>query len=429
MSTAQPTPANPFLSVHAVRIFVRDIDRSLRFYVEQLGFNLVIDTLLQSGERWVAVSPPDGTTILALVSPEPGTPEHKLVGRSTQVVLCTSDVAAKFQQWSKNGVRFIGTPRLRRIKYEPARAKAPAVPQSAQPGRKLLGEETPIWGSVSVRFRDVDGNTFSLVSFDELTHAIECQRRAAAEKIEAERRVAQEFAIATQVQSRLFPQSRPQLKSLEYAGTCIPARAVGGDYYDFLSLSPDRLGFVIADVAGKGIAAALLMANLQANLRSQFALALEQPQRLLQKVNRLFCDNTPDGAFATLFFADYDDSSGFLRYVNCGHLCALLLRRDDSIDRLESTSTVLGLFKTWECALGESHLHPGDLLVLYTDGVTESMDHAEEEFGEARLIDSLRRHRHHSPQSLLTSIVADVRAFTPHEQHDDITLIIAKRLA
>ena len=429
MATAQPTPANSFLSIHAVRIFVRDLDRSLRFYVEQLGFNLVIDTLLQSGERWVAVSPPDGTTILALVTPKPSTPEHKLVGRSTQVVLCTSDVAAKFQQWSKNGVRFIGTPRLRRIKYEPARAEASAVPQSAQPGRKLLGEEAPIWGSVSVRFRDVDGNTFSLVSFDELTHAIECQRRAAAEKIEAERRLDQEFAIATQVQSRLFPQSLPQLKSLEYAGACIPARAVGGDYYDFLSLSPDRLGFVIADVAGKGIAAALLMANLQANLRSQFALALEQPQRLLQKVNRLFCDNTPDGAFATLFFADYDDSSGFLRYINCGHLCALLLRRDDSVDRLEPTSTVLGLFKTWECALGESHLHPGDLLALYTDGVTESMDLAEEEFGEARLIDSLRRHRHHPPQSLLTSIVADVRAFTPHEQHDDITLIIAKRLS
>ena len=428
MATAQPTPGNPFLSIHAVRIFVRDVDRSLRFYVEQLGFNLVIDTLLQSGERWVAVSPPDGTTILALVSPEPNTLEYKLVGRSTQVILCTSNVAAKFQQWSKNGVRFIGTPRLRRIKYEPAPAGASGPSHLAQSSRKLLGEETPIWGSVSVRFRDVDGNTFSLVSFDELTHAIECQRRAAAEKLEAERRVAQEFAIATQVQSRLFPQSLPQLKSLEYAGACIPARAVGGDYYDFLSLSPDRLGFVIADVAGKGIAAALLMANLQANLRSQFALALEQPQRLLQKVNRLFCDNTPDGAFATLFFADYDDSSGFLRYVNCGHLCALLLRRDDSVDRLEATSTVLGLFKTWQCSLGESHLHPGDLLALYTDGVTESMDHQDEEFGEARLIDCLRRYRHDPPQSLLASIVADVRAFTPHEQHDDITLIIAKRL-
>ena len=427
MDMAHTTPADPFLSIHAVRVYVRDLDRSLRFYVEQLAFRLVIDTRLQSGERWVAVSPPDGTTILTLVAPKTNTAEYKLIGRSTQVVLCTSDVAAKFQQWSRNGVRFIGTPRLRRIKYVSAPADSPSSSSAPTPGAKLLGQETPVWGSVSVRFRDIDGNTFSLVSFDELTHAVESQRRVAEEKLEAERRAAQELVIATQVHSRLFPQSMPQLKSLEYAGACIPARAVGGDYYDFLSLGPDRLGFVIADVAGKGIAAALLMANLQANLRSQFALALEQPQRMLQKVNRLFCDNTPDGAFATLFFGDYDDSSGYLRYVNCGHLCALLLRRDGSFDRLESTSTVLGIFKTWECAVGESSLRRGDLLALYTDGVTESMDHSAEEFGEDRLVESLRRHRELCPQSLLTSVVADVRAFSPHEQHDDITLIIAKR--
>src|ERR1700747_679166 len=427
MDTAHTTPADPFLSIHAVRVYVRDLDRSLRFYVEQLAFRLVIDTRLQSGERWVAVSPPDGTTILTLVAPKTNTAEYKLIGRSTQVVLCTSDVAAKFQQWSRNGVRFIGTPRLRRIKYVSAPADSPSSSSAPTPGAKLLGQETPVWGSVSVRFRDIDGNTFSLVSFDELTHAVESQRRVAEEKLEAERRAAQELVIATQVHSRLFPQSMPQLKSLEYAGACIPARAVGGDYYDFLSLGPDRLGFVIADVAGKGIAAALLMANLQANLRSQFALALEQPQRMLQKVNRLFCDNTPDGAFATLFFGDYDDSSGYLRYVNCGHLCALLLRRDGSCDRLESTSTVLGIFRTWECAVGESSLRRGDLLALYTDGVTESMDHSAEEFGEDRLVQSLRRHRELCPQSLLTSVVADVRAFSPHEQHDDITLIVAKR--
>jgi serine phosphatase RsbU (regulator of sigma subunit) len=246
--------------------------------------------------------------------------------------------------------------------------------------------------------------------------------------LEAERRAAQELAIAKEVQARLFPRTSPPLLSLEYAGACLPARAVGGDYYDFLSLGPDRLGFVIADVAGKGIAAALLMANLQANLRSQFALALEQPQRLLQKVNRLFCDNTPDGAFATLFFADYDDSSGFLRYVNCGHLCALLLRKDGSCDRLESTSTVLGIFKTWECSVGEASLRRGDLLALYTDGVTESMNQALEEFGEERLLETLRRNRHQACDAILSSVVDQVRSFSPHEQHDDITLIIAKRI-
>jgi len=400
---------------------VRDVDRSTRFYVDQLGFRLVIDTKLQSGDRWVAVAPPDGSAILALIKPKAKTPEHKLIGRHTQVVLVTSDVAAKFQEWSQRGVRFLSTPRLRRIKYEAATQGAGAEPLV------LLGREKPIWGGVTASFRDTDGNVFSIVSFDEMTHAIEAERRTAAERREAERRASQEMAIAAQVQEHLFPQIQPKMNSLEYAGACIPARAVGGDYYDFLQLGPDRLGLVIADVAGKGIAAALLMANLQANLRSQFALALEQPQRLLQKVNRLFCDNTPNGTFATLFFADYDDASGYVRYVNCGHLCGLLIRRDGSVERLASTSTVLGIFKTWECIVGESSLRPGDLLTLYTDGVTEAMDHRLEEFGEERLVESLRRHRHLAPDVLLTALASDIRVFSPHEQHDDITMIVARR--
>src|SRR5207248_9512107 len=152
-AAAQAASVVPFLSVHAVRIFVRDLDRSLRFYIEQLGFRLVIDTRLQSGERWVAVSPPDGSTVFAIVAPKPNTAEYKLIGRSTQVVLVTSDVAAKFQQWSNNGVKFIGTPRLRRIKYEPA-AESSAVQVSAETGSKLLGKKTPIWGTVSVRLCD-----------------------------------------------------------------------------------------------------------------------------------------------------------------------------------------------------------------------------------------------------------------------------------
>src|SRR5262245_37578707 len=292
------SPSAPsFLSVHAVRIFVRDLDRSLGFYVDQLGFRLVIDTRLQRGERWVAVSPPDGTAILTLVAPSPRSAEHKLIGRATQVVLITSDVAGRFQEWSRKGVRFSSPPRLRRIKYDP---EATHPPQE----RRLLGDEAPVWGAVSARFRDLDGNSFSLVSFDEFTHAAEAARRAAAEKLQAEQRVAHELAFAKQVQARLFPQSMPCLRSLDYAGACLPARAVGGDYYDVLSLGPERLGLVVGDVMGKGMPAALLMANLQANLRSQVSFAPHEPQRLLQSVNQLFCENSPDSAFASLFFAE-----------------------------------------------------------------------------------------------------------------------------
>jgi serine phosphatase RsbU (regulator of sigma subunit)/catechol 2,3-dioxygenase-like lactoylglutathione lyase family enzyme len=416
-----PDAASPFLSIHAVRVFVRDLDKAIAFYVRQLGFRVVIDTRLQSGERWVAVAPPDGTAILALVAPAPGSAEHRLIGRATQVVLITADVTARFHEWSKKGVRFTSAPRLRRIKYE----HAPAAPGSP----RLLGERPPVWGGVFARFRDPDGNAFSLVSFDEVTHAVEAERRAAAERQEAERRAAHELAIARQVQAHLFPQSRPAVGSLEYAGACLPARAVGGDYYDFLSLGSGRLGLVIGDVMGKGMAAALLMANLQANLRSQVAYALDEPGRLLQSVNHLFCENSPDGAFASLFFAEYHDPTGGLRYVNCGHLCALLLRRDGTLDRLEPTSTVLGIFREWECSVGECRLGPDDLLTLYTDGVTEAFDDDGQEFGEERLVDALRRHRNCAPDAILASLVDEVRAFSPHEQHDDLTLIVARRRA
>jgi serine phosphatase RsbU (regulator of sigma subunit) len=414
-----PAAVPPFLSIHAVRIYVHDLDRSVRFYVDQLGFRLVIDTRLQSGERWVAVSPPDGTAILALVAPPARSAEHKLIGRATHVVFITSDVTGRFHEWSRRGVKFSSAPRLRRIKYDPE-TTSPKSP-------RLLGTEVPVWGGVFARFRDVDGNTFSLVSFDEVTHAVEAERRAAADRQEAERRAAQELAIARQVQARLFPQSLPSLRSLEYAGACLPARAVGGDYYDFLSLGPDRLGLVIGDVMGKGIAAALLMANLQANLRSQVAFALDEPRRLLQSVNSLFCENSPESAFASLFFADYHDPSGGLRYVNCGHLCGLVLRRDGTLDRLEATSTVLGLFPDWQCSVGECRLERDDVLALYTDGVTEAFDDDGQEFGEGRLVDALRKHRDRPPKALLGALVDEVRAFSPHEQQDDLTLIVARR--
>jgi serine phosphatase RsbU (regulator of sigma subunit)/catechol 2,3-dioxygenase-like lactoylglutathione lyase family enzyme len=415
-----PGVAASFLSIHAVRIFVRDLDRSLGFYLGQLGFRLVIDTRLQSGERWVAVSPPDGTAVLSLVAPQPRSPEHRLIGRATQIVLITADVAGRFQEWSRKGVRFMSTPRLRRIKYNPA-------PGSAASSPRLLGEKAAVWGGVFARFRDIDGNTFSLVSFDEVTHAVEAERCAAADKLEAERRAAHELTIARQVQAGLFPQSMPALGWLDYAGACLPAHAVGGDYFDFLSLGPDRLGLVIGDVMGKGMAAALLMANLQANLRSQVTFALDEPRRLLQSVNLLFCENSPESSFASLFFAEYNDVTGGLRYVNCGHHCGLLVRSDGTVDRLEATSTVLGLFRQWECSVGESRLKADDLLALYTDGVTEAFDEAGEEFGEQRLVDALRRHRDRPPESLLASLVDEVRSFSAREQHDDLTLIVARR--
>jgi serine phosphatase RsbU (regulator of sigma subunit)/predicted enzyme related to lactoylglutathione lyase len=408
------------LGVHCVNVYVRDQDRSLKFYVEQLGFRVAFDAKLQSGERWVAVSPPDGSTVLSLIKPKPKSQEAKLIGRSTQVVFLTDDVAARFQEWSKRGVKFSSAPRLRRIKFD-AETQRKAAEQSL-----LLGTEAPIWGSAVAHFRDMDGNSFTLASYDEVTHAMEAERRAVLQKRESERRAARELEIAREVQARLFPQSLPPMATLEYAGMCMQARQVGGDYYDFLDLGQERLGLVLSDIAGKGIAGALLMANLQANLRSQCAIALDQPQAFLRSVNRLFFENTTDGAYATLFFGEYDQRQKRLRYVNCGHLPALLLRAGGDIERLEATCTVLGLFDKWDCDVEERQLEPGDTLVIYTDGVTESFHEHEEQFGEERLITALQMNKECGSRELIAAVIKEVQAFSPNEQQDDITLIAAK---
>jgi sigma-B regulation protein RsbU (phosphoserine phosphatase) len=247
-----------------------------------------------------------------------------------------------------------------------------------------------------------------------------------AERIEAEQRAAREMEIAREVQARLFPQKLPPLATLDYVGRCVQARQVGGDYYDFLDLGPGRLGLLLADIAGKGISGALLMANLQANLRSQYAVALDDPSRLLRSVNQLFFENTAESSYATLFFADYDDASRRLRYANCGHNPPVLIRADGGVERLSATTTVLGLFEDWECPIGEQRLHPGDTLVLYSDGVTEAQSDEGEEFGEMRLVETILKFRHLLPIELLNRLLEAVQKFGGSEQADDITLVIAR---
>src|SRR5262249_46639820 len=210
--------------------------------------------------------------------------------------------------------------------------------------------------------------------------------RKMAERLEAGRRVGRGVGNGRGGQARVFPQKFSGVKTLEYRGGCIPAREVGGDYYDFLPLPGGHMALVLADIAGKGVSGALLMANLQANLRSQCAMDMQDLGRVLTSVNHSFCENTGDASYATLFFADYEDSSRKLRYANCGHLPPLLLstERDNGpasakrVKRLDATSTVVGLFENWQCEVAETELAPGDTLVLYTDGVTEAMNSAGE---------------------------------------------------
>jgi serine phosphatase RsbU (regulator of sigma subunit) len=364
--------------------------------VDQLGFRLEIDYHYGEHGRFVLVAPRAGKALVALIAPKPGSQEFRLIGRSGQAVFVTEDVQRQFEAWRDRGVPFQHAP------------------------------QSGAWGGIFTVFQDPDGNSFVLAGWDDLTREIEARRHTIAERLESERRAAQELQIAKEVQARLFPQTAPPLDRLDYAGLCIPARAVGGDYYDFLNLGRNRLGLVIGDISGKGIAAALLMANLQANLRSQCAMASDDPQQFLRSVNQLLYQNTPESAYATLFFGEYDDREECLRYANCGHVPGILLRSDDSVKWLDSTCTVLGLFKDWDCVVEECQLSQGDTLVLYTDGVPESVNDSGEEFGYLRLVEALRRHRGQRPGAFIRQVLDEVQRFSRHEQHDDITVLIAE---
>lgn len=390
---------DPFLRLQFVSIYVRDQERSLRFYIDHLGFRLISDVRFASGNRWIEVSPPDGSASLALMLADPANPHDRQPGQSGPVTFVTEDIHAKYKELCARGVNF-------------------TVPL-----------QIPAWGGTFCRFEDPDGNPFVIAGFDEITREVEARRRDFAAQQEAERRAAQELEIATQVQARLFPQRRPVVPGLDYAGVCIQARSVGGDYYDFLDLGTGRVALVVGDIAGKGIAAALLMANLQANLRSQCVNAVEHPGRVLNLVNRLLYENTDAHAYATLFLAEFDHRDGSLRYASCGHLPALLLREYGSIERLEPTCTVIGMFDGWQCKLAETRIEPGDVLALYTDGLTESPNSGGDEFGEDRLIEALIRHRRLRAEDLVSAVVADARRFSTCEQYDDITLIVARREA
>jgi len=242
----------------------------------------------------------------------------------------------------------------------------------------------------------------------------------------AEAKRVNEMSIAREVQTKLFPQRMPPLQTLDYAGSCDQARTIGGDYYDYLDMGRGRVGLALADISGKGIFAALLMANLQANLRSQYAMALEDLGALMRSVNRLFFESVTPGLYATMFIADYSDAGRRLRYVNCGHNPPLLLRADGKCEQLQATATVVGLLEEWECTVGDVTLAPGDILVIYSDGVTEAASDDGEFFGDERLEATLREYAHLPAAELTKKIATTVHTFSGKEQEDDLTLLVAK---
>jgi sigma-B regulation protein RsbU (phosphoserine phosphatase) len=288
-------------------------------------------------------------------------------------------------------------------------------------------------------------------SFNDMASSL---ARLLAEQREKER-MQNELAIAQEVQANLFPRGRVALPMLELHGVCLPARTVSGDYYDFLVFGETGLGLALGDISGKGISAALLMATLHSAVRAyRFAgdevtldgtatLAhpaggagihemesgelFEAPAKILALLNRHLYRSTQPEKYATLFLAHYDGIRGSLTYANGGHLPPLLLRANDTVTRLERGGSVVGLLDGLSWEQGSEQLGRGDILIAYSDGVTEP-ENDFGEFGEERLLEVVRRHRHLSLEAISEQVIQSLKTWIgAQEQPDDITLVLARQ--
>lgn len=260
------------------------------------------------------------------------------------------------------------------------------------------------------------------------------ERRASRRRVAQENRDHQEIALqllhqeqevgeARSIQQGLLPKIIPQQPGYEIYGAWQPAQSIGGDYYDVLAFDEVTFGLCIADVAGKGLPAALLMSNLQAAVRGLASPALP-PDGLCSRLNSLVCHNTGNDRFITFFYAQLDGPSRFLSYTNAGHNAPIVLHRDGSHERLDAGGGVLGVFPNQKFTTGTAQLSPGDRVIFFTDGVTEAAHASGEEFGEERLLQLLLQHQAEPAGSLQEKILAVAGEFSGGHWHDDATLLV-----
>jgi len=249
------------------------------------------------------------------------------------------------------------------------------------------------------------------------------EARAREEALIHQQEQERDIAEAKAIQEKLLPREIPQMPGYEIASAWQSARLVGGDYFDILPLDEKSLGICIADVAGKGMPAALLMSNLQAAVRGLSSLSVA-PNVLCSRLNSIVYRNTDSDRFITFFYAQLDGPTRRLAYVNAGHNAPFVVRSDGSHERLQEGGTVLGVFASRDYEMGSAQLFPGDRVVLFTDGVTEACNPAGEEFGETRLLRLLEDHRTSSADELQAKILAVVAQFSGGRWRDDATLLV-----
>jgi sigma-B regulation protein RsbU (phosphoserine phosphatase) len=251
---------------------------------------------------------------------------------------------------------------------------------------------------------------------------------AIAHEIAKRERMSRDIEIARDVQQKLFPQRMPQVPGFDCAGYCRPAQGVGGDYYDFLSFPGQRLGIALGDVAGKGIPAALLMASLQASLRGQRLAGPANLAQLMTNLNYLIYEASPDNRYATFFYGELDTATLRMDFVNAGHNAPMIFRAaSGAIERLPASGPVIGLVDAGRFEQRTVRLEPGDLLLVYSDGISEAMNRADEEWGEERLAAAARAAGTCDAQSLIEALFTAADAFAAGAiQHDDMTVVVVR---
>jgi serine phosphatase RsbU (regulator of sigma subunit) len=261
----------------------------------------------------------------------------------------------------------------------------------------------------------------ALYTYDTMRRQIERSYHALREKEQLDR----EVRIARDVQQQLLPTTVPRLPGIELAGVCIPAVGVGGDYFDFLELDEHEVGLLIADVSGKGIPAALLMAGLQGSVRSLMRPGVKMAA-LTTRLNEILFRSSPDSRYATMFIGSFDTTTRTLSFSNAGHHPPIVIGRS-GVETLEGGGRPIGLFDDSSYGDAERRLEPGNLLALFTDGIVEAPNQKGDEFGGQRLIDLLRELHDRPLDEIVEQVLEALRVWTEGTPtHDDVTLVLAR---
>ncbi len=313
--------------------------------------------------------------------------------------------------------------RFRGIKWDEAITSILCVPLIAK--SQLIGILTVYNKKAASGFTDEDQRLLAIIGVQS-AQVVENARLY--EEEQAFTRMRQEIQVAATIQHNLLPEKAPQIPGYDIAGKSVSAQVVGGDYYDFIRIDNHRLAFCLADVAGKGLSAALLMANLQATLRGQ-SLFSDSAKDCMERSNKLLMESTSSERFVTCFYGILDSESNQIHYSNAGHDTPFFFSSQNEPERLSTGSIVLGMLDSLPYSEKSLPVNPGDLLVVYSDGVTEAKNKEDVEFGDARLQSLIAANRDRSAEELLEIIMQTVNTHIgDNPPMDDVTLVVLKRL-